>query len=577
MEVRGALVSFIGTGLAPLQVMGSGTSEVLKHLLLRWCPVSIHNKEFEFKARVVCSDKAGYNMKAERSLVSERPEWVGIHRQCDIHCISTTYTRTLEQLVGGDISGMIHASLALQAGEALNVFRQCLRAVLREKLVILRGFLSEEARAHKEKLLNVFFTGHTPLSMTQRAVITLVANGDWRKATVIEHLVNPDTPNAPNAEEIVKLMESSFVFVFAARRPDTFPRHRWTGGDQAIDFLGRMESVHQLLSATFEKFVQHYGSTTSGATTSATTQTPEAHAHSVGATAGLSSSSGGHAHGGDSQAMPGSHAHCPDQHPSHVPESITAAQHSHDRRIGLGWVRGKPYSQLIMLRLVVEPLRILLSKNFHVSSEEFEIQQRALVARQVAQGDPESHKRDFMVTLAAENRFELEYFQDLSTSLNDSQRWSLVDIKDHAVAFRSMCFKLVSRQGALVWQLVGHTHTHYLPNAHVSVVRVSCAGQRLCPYTRMRPRQLVQEGACHTPHIDRSKSPTSIVHPCLRSVYEHLSGGSPTWNFKEVPAEPNPDMVNESTHSFSGVDMFVIAQEVALPVAKDAVPCYSKG
>ena len=463
VEVFGELVSFLGIGLSPLQVMGSGTSEVLKQLLLRWTTVSQLSKQFEMQSRVVCSDKAGYNIKTEKSLVGDRDGWQGIHRQCDIHCIATTYTRTLDQLMVEQVSGMIHASLALQTGESLNAFRECLREVIRERLVVRRGHLSEEALHHKELLLNVFFTGNNALAMTQRAVVTVVANGDWRNRTQVEHFIKPDHTEPINLEEIAKVMESALTYVFIARRPDTFPRHRWTGGDQAIDFPSRMECVHQLLSWTFVKFASRYGTPSSNPNMSAFVGNDVV--SPLAATVAdvpfqnveIPEPSTGHAPGiglpeSSSSTAPRS------QRDSHEP--ITAAQHAHDRRIGLQFVLNKPYTNLVAMRLVVEPLRTLLSKHFSISGEDFEVHQRSRVAQALGGGHP-GVVRDFMVTIAAHNTFEEEYRNDLERLFKNQAQWGLVADKDCNAFMRSLVFKLLSRQGSLIWQLVGFTHTTF--------------------------------------------------------------------------------------------------------------------
>eukprot|EP00971_Amphidinium_carterae_P350440 6491543-Amphidinium_carterae.1 len=252
-------------------------------------------------------------------------------------------------------------------------------------------------------------------------------------------------------------MENALTYVFLPRRPDTFPKHRWTGGDAAIDFMGRLESVHHLLSLTFEKYV-------------ATFQKP------MFKQMGTSGTSAGiamgpvqdmdeailaleEALGGEVTANLTCHEGTTAEDAGEGGES--AAQHAHDRKVALAWVRTAPHDTLILLRQAVEPLRVLLSHHFDMSGENFEVRQRAIDAKNLTRPGESFSKRDFMITLAASNKFEQAYFDQLHLLRTDIQQWSVVSERSHTNAFRALAFKICSRQGALIWQLVGVTHVTF--------------------------------------------------------------------------------------------------------------------
>eukprot|EP00971_Amphidinium_carterae_P334193 6469322-Amphidinium_carterae.1 len=194
-------------------------------------------------------------------------------------------------------------------------------------------------------------------------------------------------------------MENALTYVFLPRRPDTFPKHRWTGGDAAIDFMGRLESVHHLLSLTFEKYVATFQKPMFKQMGSSDT--------SAGMAMELVQDMGeailtlDEALGGDAAAKLACHEGAIAEDVGEGGES--PAQHAHDRKVALAWVRTKPHDTLILLRQAVEPLRVLLSQHFAMSGESFEVRQRAIDAKNLTRPGESFRKRDFMITWAASN------------------------------------------------------------------------------------------------------------------------------------------------------------------------------
>ena len=90
----------------PLQVMERGTAEVLKECLQRNAAVSPWIQAFRWKCRASCTDKAGYNLKADSSIARDRgTQWAALHTDCEVHCTSSCFhwQRTcLAKLPNGD-------------------------------------------------------------------------------------------------------------------------------------------------------------------------------------------------------------------------------------------------------------------------------------------------------------------------------------------------------------------------------------------------------------------------------------------------------------------------------------------
>ena len=71
-------VFLLGSTATPLQVMERGTAEVLKECLQRNAAVSPWIQAFRWRCRASCTDKAGYNLKADSSIGRDRgTQWAG--------------------------------------------------------------------------------------------------------------------------------------------------------------------------------------------------------------------------------------------------------------------------------------------------------------------------------------------------------------------------------------------------------------------------------------------------------------------------------------------------------------------
>ena len=77
--------------------MERGTAEVLKECLQRNAAVSPWTQAFRWRCRASCTDKAGYNLKADSSIARDRgTQWAALHTDCEVHwqCTSTCFQKT---------------------------------------------------------------------------------------------------------------------------------------------------------------------------------------------------------------------------------------------------------------------------------------------------------------------------------------------------------------------------------------------------------------------------------------------------------------------------------------------------
>ena len=92
--------------------MERGTAEVLKECLQRNAAVSPWIQAFRWRCRASCTDKAGYNLKADSSIARDRgTQWAALkfNTDCEVHwqCTSTCFQKTYEGLLPDQVSGLI--------------------------------------------------------------------------------------------------------------------------------------------------------------------------------------------------------------------------------------------------------------------------------------------------------------------------------------------------------------------------------------------------------------------------------------------------------------------------------------
>eukprot|EP00959_Pyramimonas_sp_CCMP1952_P089810 1879404-Pyramimonas_sp.AAC.1 len=139
----------------PLQPLESTSADVLEHALLRNCTVSSACEGFQQRVRCVCSEKASSNLLAEKSIAADRAgSWSTLPFTCDVHTTAGTHSKVFEGLMGSKVSALINCSLSLQIRANLNASRMCLRAVIRKRLVPVRGGISKEANNYKQAVLH---------------------------------------------------------------------------------------------------------------------------------------------------------------------------------------------------------------------------------------------------------------------------------------------------------------------------------------------------------------------------------------------------------------------------------------
>eukprot|EP00971_Amphidinium_carterae_P068171 1349634-Amphidinium_carterae.1 len=460
MQLRdGKFLKVVGQQPTCLQVLGKTTAKVLKEALSRASGASPWSKQFQLQCLVSACDKAGYNGPAVHAVADARPCSV-LELTCEVHDTSRAFNGTFESLMATDITGLIACALTLRGAGMFALFRQAMREEISSRLQILHGVISEDAKQHKLRVMRVMYGGGSK-SLSQMVLLAYLPNGDWRSHH-IEHLLPASSSGSYDKSGIASTMEEGICQALVGRRPKVWPRHRWTGSEIATEELTLMECIHKLLSTSYVRFLKKM---------KAPQPLPQTHGDKpyadcldlnlssnvdqqsdvLGAQATLMDEQLGEADVlGDSGGDIGDYA----------------KQNDAYRQKAQAWLADGPTDRLCLCRMAMEPLRHLLQSQFEVCSSDWELQQRAAVAKDIMDGVADEGQgvgcqRQFMATIAAEKVLENSYFAELQVLWQDQDVWLLISERSKTIAFNNLAFRVLGRQGGLIQSTIGDAHDSF--------------------------------------------------------------------------------------------------------------------
>lgn len=457
-EPSGGFVGIICPSVCPLAVLDRCTAPALRELQERQSPVSRAATCFRQATRAVCTDRNAANLGAEREVSQDRGLGPSLHVPCDIHKTASCYSKTF-CLTDGAIKGMINTALALKTGSSMTRFRQCLREEVASRFVVKTGQPSLEATTHKRHVLRTFVRHGSSLA-TRRVLLSLCPNGDWRSSQV-EHYVAPEQRGKHSNTELLEHVTVGLIVALCSTPPQVYPRHRWTGADLTMDRFGIIEACHKLLSTTMLRFGASYEPESRACRLLSARDNLLSNAGCLDralAAGALGDWADGAEEHGDGTAGIGEvpagdaepHAAGDDQH--------WAAANTARRRAAMEWVCSGPMATLFLQRLVVEPLRRLLTSQFAVAGEAWDDEQLFRVVDSAAAGRHDWSVREFRLTIAACGDEEQAFFDQLRLLRGEVALWSTMPVEAFTVKFRALAFKMISRSGCCVAELLQHPH-----------------------------------------------------------------------------------------------------------------------
>ena len=440
-------VKLYGDTPCHLQCMEKNNNVVLQECLGRIGGSSTYADKFRTKTRMCTVDKAGYNLLAEKKIVTQRSRWSSLVQACEVHGVARTFKRCYDGLMAEHVTGCLQVALAMRSSMA--TFRRCLQMEIRSKLKIYYGVCAQDAQDYREQCLSTFLTAGSRL-LWRRLMLSALPNGDWRNKSQVEVFLPPSMQGQASEQKIASTLEASLTSVLAGTKPHLYPRHRWTGCDLSVEELGRLECIHGLLTSTFLRFMQMHNKSHKVATSSHVVAGSNVGENEVPDMPVLPM------HGSTSMAGPSRSTGAPHDAPGKdVPTDIhekhrSEAERAQDRVKGSAWLEKKPLSHLVLMKVSMTPLVHLLTSQLQMSGLNWERHERAGLLDPQAASDDLPH-RQYQLTVAAEGVLEKTFFHSLQGLFHDESHWKLVADDDITVGFRSLCFKVLSRAGCMIY------------------------------------------------------------------------------------------------------------------------------
>ena len=354
--------------------------------------------------------------------------------------------------------------------------------------------LDPEAAEFKMTALRIFLASGKKRSYKCMILLTLLP-GDWRLRDRIEISLEQDEC----ADQKKELVAEGVSQIVAGSQIHQWPRHRWKGADIAASDVGLLETVHGLLSSVCPIFVdscrQHR-------------RTDRTCMETVEAMPGAAGS--GSAEAGDDDDVAAASAAelalVPYAEPAHVGDAFAAAagaagvaggasggpgaeDNSRFRSKAKTFVEQKPHDALVQIRLVIEPLRVLMDLKLWIGSQRWELKQQARAAIGSETSSTPWPHRSFPLLEAAMNTSEQVFFNKLG-ALSNAAMWKCIcNITESRVA---SAFKTISRAGCMVEELLAAPHRRSPFDLYKVIVQPE-AGPTLAELPKCMQHEVVQD------------------------------------------------------------------------------------
>ena len=208
---------------------------------------------------ITTADRYVANPAAEAALQQLRPEDCALHTDCEVHRLSTSINWSLED-VSHHVSGLIATSLVLRQAGCLARFRDHLCDEIESRLVITHGPpAGGREQAYREAVYAAFLgldvcrpqdkKSLRSRKASQKAVLEYFMCGDLQGEAVQVFTRGLDATQP----EVMALVKHAIIPALLPGSMPSYARHRWLGGELAVDYLGLLEGHNKLFSCTVRR------------------------------------------------------------------------------------------------------------------------------------------------------------------------------------------------------------------------------------------------------------------------------------------------------------------------------------
>ena len=436
-----------------LPAMGRNSAEVLRQCLSDMAVVGEASTQFKHRCRAIVADQAKSNVLCEQGLLTDRGcVWSSLVQSCGVHNVSAVHNKVFEVLFPDAVTGLIRTSLAVRQGGKFPMFRQVVLEVVKDRLEVLRGACSTEARLAREELLTLF-VGQQKYPWKSFLLLNTALNGDWRVGGTVQHYV-PYGVEMPKKEHIEELISNALLLAVLTHQPTIWPRHRWTGSEEAVSQMGIFLIIHSLLLPVFQKFSDMCKHTGKIGQIDTVRGVAEAQEPAEGEEAFPLSTT---------QVLPIEEAQVSDENimlDHNLQDASHAIRNSKMRSEALQWLSTNPLPKLLIMKVVLRPLSELMHALLRHAGAGWEDEQRAKVAS-ARMGCGEDFCKISRIELAARGELETAFYQKIEHTLGQHSLWPIFPADFSTMHWRALAFKAIIKSGASIFQLFAWSHNQF--------------------------------------------------------------------------------------------------------------------
>ena len=342
------------------------------------------------------------------------------------------------------VSGLLHFALAVDSGTAMTAFREAFtKFMYSHPFEVLHGPPPVDVVQYQNFILDLF--GRTGARQAEKNYpLRTLAIGDWRLKDRFQIYLPVGV--LVDYEELRKTVTQGLLLALTSKVFSKYPRHRCLGCEEATDEIALLDCIHGLGTATFGTMFS-----------SSTSTDPEPFSISVSGTS-LGSSAG---RGSRSMLPPAlqddtgsalAQDDPPTQPASHMEPKDYAALNARYAKMSKTWLDSEPMGKVMVMRLCMRPLAQLLLDYIKRSGHQWEQQVRAHAA---GQADAVQSRIAMQSRLMAHvNHTSEDVFLQELEKLLQSNHWSFIPATDHTMEVQATGFKMTSRMGGLVKQML---------------------------------------------------------------------------------------------------------------------------
>ena len=444
VEFDGQFYSLSTTPVSGLAVVERTTARCLQAAVTRASIASsAAAASFQHSCRTTTTDKASENILCEQSIAAHM-FGTAIHNHCDVHTLSRVFSQVFSACVPEDITGMIRFSLSLGVASQMNAFRRALREEIESRNIrVLAGVPTAEVRRYRELALRTF-AGRGKNIIEKRMLLSLLPNGDWRSNDI--EVWTGSAPANMGKAALQNMVVNGLVTALAGCMFEIYPRHRWTGADVAIDRCGLLAIVHNLGPGAYRRYLATFKPSEKGRQGEGDRQAAE-----------LMVIAGRQGRGdGGAAPDPGHIAAADGSGEAAADASNWQAFNSRSRSVAGAWWDSEPKVRLIIIRLVMEPARSLMSSYLTMAGDDWNAAQiKACLHARLAGREPH---REYRVSVAASNVLEEACLARVHTLLGSDTLWATLPEAALTKSNRALAFRMLSRLACGVHELLIKPH-----------------------------------------------------------------------------------------------------------------------